>query len=111
MVLAPLDIDYNSCYDRVIIEYIIVLLSITAVKPGLFKRMDIASHDSYKTKQARDLGAELHGEAIVLLGPILVTSFEHNRSSRKEMEKEHAQNEDLLRLEIFISVPYKNTMS
>ena len=45
--------------------------------------------------QARDLGAELLGEVIVLLGAILVTSFESNRSSRKEKEKERAQNEDL----------------
>ena len=73
--------------------------------------MDIASHDSYKTKQAHDLGAELHEETIVLLGAILVTSFKYNRSSRKEKEKERAQNEDMLVVKIFMSVSYKNMTS
>ena len=60
-------------------------------KSMYLQRMGIASHDSYKTKQAHDLGAELHGEAIVLLGAILVTSY--HLSSRKEKEKECAQKE------------------
>merc|ERR1719403_432040 len=49
--------------------------------------------------QARDLGAELLGELIVLLGAIAITSFEYNRSSRKEKAKEQKQNDVLLSLQ------------
>ena len=53
--------------------------------------------------QARDLGAELLGELIVLLGAIAITSFEYNRSSRKEKAKEKVQNDKLLYLQKQIS--------
>ena len=54
-------------------------------------------------EQARDLGAELLGELIVFSCAIIITTFEYNRSSRKEKEKERLQNEKLLKLQAQIT--------
>ena len=50
-------------------------------------------------EQARDLGAELLGEFIVLASAIAITTFEYNRSSRKEKAKEQSQNDKLVHLQ------------